>query len=98
MRLRSPNWGLTCEENIVMLLERFFVEGLAHSSYLIGSDGLCGIIYPRRHVDIYLEGARRPGLRLMHVIETHLRADFVSGYIELGQLTGERALMPRRAA
>ena len=77
-----------------MFLEQFFVSGLAHSSYLIGSDGVCAIIDPRRDVDIYINKARTLGLSITHTIETHLHADFVSGHLDLAQLTGAKIYAP----
>jgi hydroxyacylglutathione hydrolase len=70
---------------------RFFDDGLAQSSYLIGCDRTreAAIIDPRRDVDVYVEAARQHGLTLTHAIDTHVHADFVSGARELAQ-TGAR--------
>ena len=46
------------------------------------------VVDPRRDVDVYLEAARADGLRISHVIETHLHNDYVSGGRELAALTG----------
>jgi hydroxyacylglutathione hydrolase len=67
------------------MFQRFFEEGLAQSSFLIG----CGrtrravVIDPRRDAAIYVDAARQHGLTITHVIETHIHADFVSGAREL---------------
>jgi len=37
---------------------------------------------------VYLETASRLGLRIAHIVETHLHADFVSGHRELAERTG----------
>ncbi|HEY1341553.1 MAG TPA: rhodanese-like domain-containing protein [Bryobacteraceae bacterium] len=71
-----------------MIFEQFYLGCLAHASYLIGSEGLAAVVDPQRDVDIYLETARQHGLRIAHIIETHLHADFVSGHQELAQRTG----------
>jgi glyoxylase-like metal-dependent hydrolase (beta-lactamase superfamily II)/rhodanese-related sulfurtransferase len=71
-----------------MVFEQFYLGCLAHASYLIGSDGVAAVVDPQRDVDIYLETARQHGLRIAHIIETHLHADFVSGHQELAQRTG----------
>lgn len=59
-----------------------------HASYLIGSGGIAAVIDPQRDVGIYIEDAVKHGLRIEHVIETHLHADFISGHAELASLTG----------
>ncbi|HZP17823.1 MAG TPA: MBL fold metallo-hydrolase [Terriglobales bacterium] len=71
-------------------VEHFYLGCLAHASYLVGSEGIAAVIDPQRDVDIYLETARSRGLKIEHVIETHLHADFVSGHHELAQRTGAR--------
>jgi glyoxylase-like metal-dependent hydrolase (beta-lactamase superfamily II)/rhodanese-related sulfurtransferase len=73
-----------------MYLRQFYLGCLAHASYLIGSDGEAAVADPQRDVDIYLEEAQQQGLKIHHVIETHLHADFVSGYRELAGRTGAK--------
>ncbi len=71
-----------------MVFEQFYLGCLAHASYLIGSEGVAAVVDPQRDVAVYLEAARERGLRIAHIIETHLHADFVSGHAELAQRTG----------
>src|SRR5260221_9645239 len=71
-------------------VERFYLGCLAHASYLVGSEGVAAVIDPQRDVDIYVDAASRLGLRIEHVVETHLHADFVSGHHELAERTGAR--------
>src|SRR3979411_3123788 len=71
-------------------IDHFYLSCLAHASYLIGSGGVAAVIDPQRDVDIYLSDAAEKGLRIEHVIETHLHADFVSGHHELAERTGAR--------
>src|SRR5258708_39891669 len=73
-----------------VLVEHFFLGCLAHASYLVGSEGIASVIDPQRDVDIYIDAAREKGLKIEHIIETHLHADFVSGHHELAQRTGAR--------
>jgi hydroxyacylglutathione hydrolase len=73
-----------------VLVEHFFLGCLAHASYLISSDGVAAVIDPQRDVDIYLDAATQKGLKIEHIIETHLHADFVSGHHELAERTGAR--------
>jgi glyoxylase-like metal-dependent hydrolase (beta-lactamase superfamily II)/rhodanese-related sulfurtransferase len=46
------------------------------------------VVDPQRDVSIYLDEARAQGLKIEHIIETHLHADFVSGHVELAAKTG----------
>jgi hydroxyacylglutathione hydrolase len=46
------------------------------------------VIDPNRNIDQYLAAARRAGLRITAVTETHIHADYVSGARELAQRTG----------
>ncbi len=70
-----------------MLLRRFYDDKLAQASYLIGCSrtGEALIVDPNRDVQQYLDAARREGLRVAHVTETHIHADFVSGSRELAE-------------
>lgn len=78
-----------------MLLKRFFHEGLAQASYLIGCQqtGEALIVDPNRDVAQYVAAARAAGLRVTHVTETHIHADFVSGARELAAMTGASLLL-----
>ena len=73
-----------------VLVEQFFLGCLAHASYLVGSEGVAAVIDPQRDVDIYIDAAKEKGLKIEHIIETHLHADFVSGHHELAERTGAR--------
>jgi len=63
--------------------QQYYLSCLAHASYLIGSEGLAAVVDPQRDVQVYLDDAEKQGLRITHVIETHMHADFVSGHQEL---------------
>lgn len=69
-------------------IERFYLGCLAHASYFVSSGASAAVIDPQRDVEIYLEAANRHGVRIEHVIETHMHADFVSGHRELAERTG----------
>jgi hydroxyacylglutathione hydrolase len=71
-----------------MYFKQFYLGCLSQASYLIGSNGEAVVVDPQRDVDEYIETARREGLEIRHVIETHLHADFVSGHCELAERTG----------
>jgi hydroxyacylglutathione hydrolase len=80
-----------------ILVENFFLGCLAHASYLVGSEGIAAVIDPQRDVDIYLDAAAQHGLKIAHIIETHLHADFVSGHRELAERTGARIYLGAEA-
>jgi hydroxyacylglutathione hydrolase len=71
-----------------MYFEQFYLGCLAHASYLFGSDGQAAVVDPQRDVEIYLEAAKKQGLQIRYIFETHLHADFVSGHNELAARTG----------
>ncbi len=71
-----------------MLFERIVAEGLAHNSYLIGSGTDAAVIDPRRDCGIYGEIARKNGLTIRHIFETHRHEDFVIGSLELQERCG----------
>lgn len=75
---------------MALVLEQINVEGLAQLSYLVGDDtaGVAAVIDPRRDVTVYLDLARSRHVRITHIIETHIHADFVSGSHELQARTG----------
>jgi hydroxyacylglutathione hydrolase len=66
-----------------MNIERFFVPGLAHASYLVASAGEAIAIDPERKVDHYLDFLARNHLQLKGIFLTHPHADFVAGHAEL---------------
>ena len=71
-----------------MYFEQFYLGCLAHASYMLGSEGEAAVVDPQRDVEIYLKAAESHGLKITHIFETHLHADFVSGHIELAARTG----------
>lgn len=73
-----------------MYLQQFFVEGLGHASYLIGSDHTreAAILDPRRDVAAYLDAAATAGLRIRYVLETHVHNDFLSGAKAIAERLG----------
>ena len=71
-----------------MIVQQFFTKGLAHSSYLLGGSDTCAVVDPRRDVEVYLDAAADMGLRITHILETHLHADFISGHMDLAERTG----------
>jgi hydroxyacylglutathione hydrolase len=73
-----------------MYFEQFYLGCLAHASYLLASEGEAIVIDPQRDVEIYLTAAAEHDLKIRHIFETHLHADFVSGHKELAERTGAK--------
>lgn len=71
-----------------MFVEKIKSEGLAHLSWVIGSDGRSAVIDPRRDCDVYVEIAAQNGCRITHIFETHRNEDLLSGARVLAQQTG----------
>jgi hydroxyacylglutathione hydrolase len=80
-----------------MYFEQFYLTCLAHASYMIGSEGEAAVVDPQRDVDIYLKAAEEQNLKITHVFETHLHADFVSGHKELAARTGAKIYIGAQA-
>src|SRR5580704_363241 len=80
-----------------MYFEQFYLTCLSHASYMLGSDGIAAVVDPQRDVGIYVDEARKHGLDIRYVIETHLHADFVSGHRELAALTGATVYLGAKA-
>ncbi len=75
-----------------MLFKQIYEEGLAQGSYFIGcqSQGTAIVIDPRRDIQVYLDEARKNGMRIVAVSETHIHADYLSGARELARATGAK--------
>ncbi|MBK8028003.1 MAG: MBL fold metallo-hydrolase [Chloroflexi bacterium] len=73
-----------------MYLQQFFIDGIGCLSYLVGCEsyGVAAVIDPDRDVQKYLDAAAERGLKITHIIETHLHADHVSGNTDLADRTG----------
>lgn len=80
-----------------MYVQQFFVKGIAHSSYLLGGTKTCAIIDPRRDVQLYIDAATEMGMKITHILETHLHADFISGHRDLADKTGAEMYLPKSA-
>src|SRR5256885_12486431 len=80
-----------------MYFEQFYLGCLAHASYMLGSEGKAIVVDPQRDVEIYIKAAEQHGLKISHIFETHLHADFVSGHIELAGRTGAAIHIGARA-
>ena len=73
-----------------MILKQFYLNCLAHASYLIGDEQsrTAAVVDPQRDIGQYLSLAREHSLDIKHVFLTHFHADFVAGHLELRDRTG----------
>src|SRR4029434_8174858 len=73
-----------------MIIRRLFEPKLAQTSYLIGclEHREAIVIDPNRDAEQYLKVAEAEGVRIAHVTETHIHADYLSGSRELAARTG----------
>ena len=80
-----------------MHVERFFVSGLAHASYVVTSNNEAIVIDPERRVDGYLDYLAQNKLSLKGIFLTHPHADFVAGHAELAARTGAPIFISEKA-
>jgi glyoxylase-like metal-dependent hydrolase (beta-lactamase superfamily II) len=74
-----------------MHIERFFVAGLAHVSYVVASGFEAVVVDPERNVEGYLAYLAKNELELRYIFLTHPHADFVATTLDVrpGALFGE---------
>ncbi|WP_030948610.1 MBL fold metallo-hydrolase [Streptomyces sp. NRRL S-646] len=73
------------------------VAGLGNRSYLAGGRLTAVAVDPPRDIDQMIAAAARRGVRISHVVETHVHNDYVTGGLELARLTGAAYLVPAGA-
>ncbi len=73
-----------------MLFRRFYDENLAQASYLIACEKTreAIVVDPNSDVTQYTRAAGADRVRIAHVTETHIHADFVSGAHALAEVAG----------
>jgi glyoxylase-like metal-dependent hydrolase (beta-lactamase superfamily II) len=82
-----------------MIFKQFYLNCLAHASYVIGDEQsrTAAVVDPQRDIDAYLAFAAEHGLRIAHVFLTHFHADFVAGHLELRDRVGARIYLGKAA-
>jgi hydroxyacylglutathione hydrolase len=75
-----------------MYFQHVYDKSLAQASYFIGcqKEGVAIVIDAKRDVDTYLEIAKQNNMKITHITETHIHADFLAGSRELAKLTGAK--------
>ncbi|HET7552045.1 MAG TPA: MBL fold metallo-hydrolase [Gemmatimonadaceae bacterium] len=78
-----------------MFLRRFYDEPLSQASYMLGCQaaGVALVVDPNRDTAQYHAAAREENVRITHVAETHIHADFLSGGRQLARESGARLLL-----
>lgn len=73
-----------------MFFQQIYDKTLSQASYLIGcqAKNVAIVIDAKRDVNSYLDIAAQNKLKITHIAETHIHADFLSGSRELADLTG----------
>jgi hydroxyacylglutathione hydrolase len=76
--------------NPPVILEQFYLNCLAHASYLVGDETTrtAAVVDPQRDIEQYVAFAAEHRLRIAHVFLTHFHADFIAGHLELRDRTG----------
>ncbi|WP_458248933.1 rhodanese-like domain-containing protein [Streptomyces sp. MAI_2237] len=73
------------------------VAGLGNRSYLAGGERTAVVVDPPRDIDQVIAAAARRGVRISHVVETHVHNDYVTGGLELARVVGAAYLVPAAA-
>lgn len=73
------------------------VSGLGNRGYLAGGERTAVAVDPPRDVDQVIAAAARRGVRISHVVETHVHNDYVTGGLELARIAGADYLVPAGA-
>ena len=71
-----------------MTVEQIYTGCLSQGAYYIVSNGEAAIIDPLRETQPYIDRAKRDGVKIKYIFETHFHADFVSGHLSLSEKTG----------
>ncbi|TJZ63351.1 MBL fold metallo-hydrolase [Sphingobacterium olei] len=73
-----------------MFFQHVYDRSLAQASYFVGcqAKGEAIVIDAQRDMDVYLEIARQNNMKITHIAETHIHADFLCGSRELAAVTG----------
>lgn len=73
-----------------MFFQHVYDKSLAQASYVIGcqATGEVIVIDAQRDIDVYLDIAKQNNLKITHITETHIHADYLCGSRELAAVTG----------
>jgi len=77
-----------------MIFRQFLHAAPVGASYLFGCGGQakCVVVDPVEDIALYEHASRETGMRIVHVIETHVHADHISGGRTLAEAVGANYL------
>ncbi|MGY0071226.1 MBL fold metallo-hydrolase [Streptomyces sp. QTS137] len=81
----------------MFFIDTIELEGLGNRHYLAGGRQTAVAVDPPRDFDQVLVAAARRGVRITHVMETHVHNDYVTGGLDLARATGAAYLVPAGA-
>mgnify|MGYP001184720186 CR=1 FL=1 len=88
MTQATPAGGAPTDPVAALHVETVETEGLGDRSYLAHDGRTAVVVDPQRDIDRFTARLDAAGLRLSHVVETHVHNDYVSGGLELARSTG----------
>lgn len=81
------------DENVKVY--QFIRVGKGCLSYMVVSENEALIVDPSRFTGIYEEEAAKDGVKITHIVDSHLHADHISGGKELSERTGAKYYLMR---
>ncbi|MFF7096481.1 rhodanese-like domain-containing protein [Streptomyces rubradiris] len=81
----------------MFFIDTLEIAGIGNRGYLAGGERGAVAVDPPRDVEQVITAAARRGVRISHVVETHLHNDYVTGGPELARVTGAAYLVPAAA-
>ncbi|GGT01802.1 MBL fold metallo-hydrolase [Streptomyces chromofuscus] len=81
----------------MFFIDTLEVAGLGNRSYLAGGERTAVAVDPPRDIDLVIAAAARHGVRISHVVETHVHNDYVTGGLQLARIAGAAYLVPAGA-
>ncbi|SFH46200.1 MBL fold metallo-hydrolase [Pedobacter insulae] len=78
-----------------MFFQHVYDKSLAQASFVVGcqATGEAIVIDAQRDMDVYLKIAAQNNLKITHITETHIHADFLTGSRELAAVTGAQLFL-----
>jgi len=78
----------------VIQIETIETSSLGDRSYLATDGEVAVVVDPQRDIDRVLTLVDPRGVRVTHVVETHVHNDYVTGGLELARRTGAAYVLP----
>jgi rhodanese-related sulfurtransferase/glyoxylase-like metal-dependent hydrolase (beta-lactamase superfamily II) len=72
--------------------------GLGDNTYVVVHDGQALVVDPQRDIDRFLFVLSESNAEVRYVLETHIHNDYVSGGLELAEVTGAEIVLPAAGA